>query len=795
VRTLARSEDAIGGEDAGLTARLARVALATSNSVILMDASGAISWVNDGFTAITGYGLGEAVGQTPCGLLASPETDPDTLNQIIGCLLAGKGHRCEVLLAAKSGRRFWVNLDIQPTLDAQGQPDGFVAIQTEVTSAKALEGRLNATTSALRSAGELAKLGAWEVDLREGVVRWSPELQAMLGRRSEEDMMASLSTYAVEDRDRVRTYLGTAAQAAERIEFEARAFSASGETIWLRVIGEPEMVDGKVVTLRGASQDITAQRLAHAELAESERFGRGVIDGLAAMLTVIDEDGRIIAANKAFKGRGAEITQSAAYPMGRNLFDVLATLPGSHGRALTQGIRAVLSGGRDSFNRAYQAKNGEWFRATAARFAGEGPVRAVVVTQSIEDMKRTERRVRETNARLKRARDDANAASEAKSNFLATMSHEIRTPLNGVLGMAQAMARDELSPVQRERLGVVRQAGETLLALLNDLLDLSRIEAGRLDLEDGVIDLDQMIGGLQATFTTLATEKDVSFGVELAPEARGCWRGDPTRVRQILYNLVSNAVKFTARGSVVVKVWREAPNLVFEVTDTGPGIPGDRLSALFEKFVQADPSTTRRYGGSGLGLSICRHLAGLMGGEVAMRSIVDVGSVFTVRLPLEQTEGAAAGQTHDGAPHAPTQHETSPLRILAAEDNPMNRLVLKTLLAQVGLEVECVADGAEAVAAWEQQSWDAILMDVQMPVMDGPTATRAIRAQEAATGRARTPIIALTANAMAHHQVEYLGAGMDILVPKPLELERLLMAIQMVLDAGEAEAEAATQVA
>jgi PAS domain S-box-containing protein len=775
--------------DTELATRLARVALATSNSVILMDARGNISWVNDGFTAITGYSLEEARGQTPCGLLACPETDPETLNRIIGHLFARKGYRCEVLLGAKSGRQFWVNLDIQPTFDDQGQPDGFVAIQTEVTSAKALEDRLKATTTSLRSAGELARLGSWEIDLRNGTVIWSPELAEMLGRSTlVEELIPSLAAYAEEDRDFVHAQVNHTIATGERIDFEARAISGLEGQIWVRVIGEPEMIDGVCVAVRGATQDISAQRAAHAELMESERFSRGVIDGVAAMLTVIDADGYMIAANKAFKARGAQLTKTDTYPMGRNMFDVLGGLPGGHGRALTKGIRAVLAGEREDFIRAYQAKNGEWFRVTVARFAGEGPVRAVVVTQSIEDVKRTERRVRETNARLKRARDDANAASEAKSQFLATMSHEIRTPLNGVLGMAQAMARDELSPVQRERLGVVRQAGETLLALLNDLLDLSRIEAGRLDLEDGVIDLDQVIGGVQATFTTLATEKDVSLSLDLAPEARGRWRGDPTRVRQILYNLVSNAVKFTARGSVTVKVWREAPDLVFEVTDTGLGIPADRLSALFEKFVQADASTTRRFGGSGLGLSICRRLAGLMGGEVQVRSTVEVGSVFTVRLPLERAEGEAETGAPRERPEASPVRDGPALRILAAEDNPMNRLVLKTLLAQVGLDVECVADGAEAIAAWEHQDWDAILMDVQMPVMDGPTATREIRAREADIGRPRTPIIALTANAMAHHQAEYLAAGMDVLVPKPLELERLLIAIQTVLDGDGAEA-------
>jgi PAS domain S-box-containing protein len=787
--------DAANGVNDGVMERLARLGLATANGIILMDATGAVTWVNDAFNTITGYDLNDARGKSPCGLLACPETDPETLDRIMSHMVAGKSFGSEVLLAAKCGRRFWVNLEIRPTFDDHGRPDGFAAIQTEISSAKALEDRLKATTASLRSAGVLARLGAWELNLRGRTVFWSTELQAMLGRPSQlEDMIESLTAYVDEDRQRVQDKVNHTVATGERIEFEAQALTPDG-TIWLRVIGEPEMVDGQCVAVRGASQDITAQKLAQTELMESERFGRGVIDGLAALLTVIDKGGHIIAANKAFKALGAEIVKTAVYPMGRNLFDVLATLPGAHGRALTRGIREVLAGERESFIRAYQAKNGEWFRMTAALFAGEGPVRCVVVTQSIEAVKRTERRVRETNARLKRARDDANAASQAKSNFLATMSHEIRTPLNGVLGMAQAMTRDELSPVQHERLGVIREAGETLLALLNDLLDLSRIEAGRLDLEDGVIDLDQVIGGVQATFTTLATEKDVSLSLDVADAARGRWRGDPTRVRQILYNLVSNAVKFTARGSVTVKVWREAPNLVFEVSDTGLGIPADRLSALFEKFVQADASTTRRFGGSGLGLSICRQLAGLMGGDVQVRSTVEVGSVFTVRLPLQRAAGDEATRLREDRLEAPAARDASALRILAAEDNPMNRLVLKTLLAQIGLEIECVADGAEAIAAWEQQDYDAILMDVQMPVMDGPTACRAIRAREAASGRARTPIIALTANAMAHHQVEYLAAGMDVLVPKPLELERLLIAIQTVLDEGDPDFLDAAQMA
>jgi len=214
----------------------------------------------------------------------------------------------------------------------------------------------------------------------------------------------------------------------------------------------------------------------------------------------------------------------------------------------------------------------------------------------------------------------ARAASDAKSKFLATMSHEIRTPLNGVLGMAQAMAADDLSSSQRERLDVIRQSGHSLLSLLNDLLDLSKIEAGRLDLEDGVIDVDELANGALAAFTNIAGDKGVYFQVDIGQEAKGCWRGDPTRIRQLLYNVVGNALKFTEQGSVRVGIEHDETMLSIRVADTGPGIPAEKQATLFDKFVQADASMTRKYGGSGLGLAICRELATLMGGEITLKS-------------------------------------------------------------------------------------------------------------------------------------------------------------------------------
>ncbi|MGH6967116.1 MAG: ATP-binding protein, partial [Phenylobacterium sp.] len=381
---------------------------------------------------------------------------------------------------------------------------------------------------------------------------------------------------------------------------------------------------------------------------------------------------------------------------------------------------------------------------------------------------------------LMNARDAAEAANRAKSAFLATMSHEIRTPLNGVLGMAQAMAADDLTPVQRERLDVVRQSGEGLLTILNDVLDLSKIEAGKLDLEEAEFSIREVATSAHAAFTALANAKGLRFDLKIDDAAQGIYLGDATRVRQILYNLISNGLKFTQEGEVRVLVEADSPGLRLAITDTGMGIPVDRLKDLFQKFEQADTSTTRKFGGTGLGLAICRELAELMGGAITAQSAEGQGSCFIVELPLVRVGDEAVGKT---AKTEPKRASAAPaLRVLAAEDNAVNQLVIRTLLEQAGVETFVVADGVQALEAWERETWDLILMDVQMPAMDGPTATREIRTREAVSGRQRTPVIALTANAMAHQVTEYRAAGMDAIVAKPIDVEQLLSAMQDVLD-------------
>jgi signal transduction histidine kinase/AmiR/NasT family two-component response regulator len=390
---------------------------------------------------------------------------------------------------------------------------------------------------------------------------------------------------------------------------------------------------------------------------------------------------------------------------------------------------------------------------------------------------------------LVEARDAAQAANVLKSQFLANMSHEIRTPLNGVLAMAQIIALGDLSQIQRERVDVIRRSGEDLLAVLNDVLDISKIEAGKLEIETGEVDAEALVRNVHTMFDAVAAaKKNLTFGVQMRPNAAGLRRGDQARIGQILNNLVSNALKFTSDGHVQVVVdghgERGDAGLRLTVTDTGVGIPAEKLSILFEKFTQADNSNTRRFGGTGLGLALCRELAQMMRGDIDVQSVEGQGSTFTVTLPLSRiAEAGAAGEAVQTAAEA----EDRPLRVLAAEDIPTNQLVLRTVMESFGVDLTMVDNGREAVEAWNTGNFDLILMDIQMPEMDGVEATLAIRAAEEQTGRARTPIIAVSANAMAHHVKRYREVGMDGHVAKPIELAKLHAAMETALAAAAAE--------
>jgi PAS domain S-box-containing protein len=785
--------------------RLAAVASGTTNAVIITDARGQIEWVNEGFTRMTGYTLTEVQGRRPGSFLQGSATDPTVVEEMHTALRAERGFKVEVVNYDRTGRSYWVAVDVQPQRDASGKLTGYMAINSDITDRKTAELKIHANEERLTALTAQAPgvIFQFEVtpDDRRSFAFLSEGYRKVFGRAPEEALKRAVVLFAAvhkEDKRAVRASL-------ER--------SIAESTDWAHTF--------RIVTPPGVVRWLNAR----------------------ASLS-FQPDGK-----KVWFGMLADITEQQE-----------------------------------------------------ARFTAE--LLNTKLTESV--------------AAERRAAARAEEANRAKSQFLATMSHEIRTPMNGVIGMTSLLLDTPLSPQQREFTEIVRSSGETLLSLINDILDFSKIESGRMDLENEPFNIRECVETTLDLFAARAAQKGLDLLYEIADGVPQDVRGDVTRVRQILVNLVGNAVKFTERGEVVVTVRagshnQEPPEILFSVRDSGIGIPRDARERLFHSFTQVDASTTRKYGGTGLGLAISKRLTELMGGRMWVESEMGKGStfLFTIRaqwmpsaprpfiavarpqlrgkrvlivdnnetsrrilstlaakwemqavveesganalarlrepngidfalldmqmpemdgvmlaeeirrlpglepLPLillssigrqpaadqpglfaavltkpikpsqlfdaiakvfgsVSREGAQATEAPTPAP-SPVQTE----RILVAEDNPVNQKVALHMLARLGYRADTAANGLEVLAALERQDYDVILMDVQMPEMDGLEATRRIRASQSAQ-KVRPWIVALTANAMEGDRELSTEAGMDDYITKPIKASELAAALQRV---------------
>ncbi|MFK0300553.1 ATP-binding protein [Brevundimonas sp. NPDC090276] len=497
----------------------------------------------------------------------------------------------------------------------------------------------------------------------------------------------------------------------------------------------------------------------------------------AAIVAITDRAGQILYCNQKFVDVSG---YSRDELVGQNHRLVNS---GHHPREFFQALyRTIASGSVWRGTIQNRNKNGEmyWVDTTIVPNLGEDgrPETYTAIRFEVSD------HVRALKA-LEIAQEETRRAGQVRDRFFANISHEVRTPLNAVLGLASALAHTSLTDRQTQMLSLITGAGDALRRVLDDMLDLSKMQAGQFRLAPAPFDLRADIAAVVEMRTATAEARDVALSVAFSDAASGRVLGDGVRITQIVSNLVSNAVKFTPIGSVEVQVdltsGDDGDRLRIEVQDTGIGFDTETAERLFQPFVQADDTISREYGGTGLGLSICRSLAELMGGQISARSAPGEGSRFTVVLPIQRLpELSEAGG--DASAHA----AAGPLRVLLVEDNPANQMVVRCLLEPLGFEIVTADDGRQGVDRFLDSGFDMILMDMQMPVMDGLTAIGLIRAHEATHRLQRTPVVMLTANTTDVHQQRAMTAGADALVAKPVTLEILLGGLELGASAAEA---------
>ncbi len=540
------------------------------------------------------------------------------------------------------------------------------------------------------------------------------------------------------------------------------------ESIWKSLADGRRMIIGR---------DVTELKEHEQELARERELMQTMLDNMGDGVVLAQPSGEWILVNKPLyriNGWPEDVhSNSCSYDDVRWLLEnghlerKLATLDADIERIRLRFVDA------DGTPKDFRRSNGTRVEVRWIKLPDE---RRLGMYRDITALKQQEQRIAEERDAAEAARAEAEAANNAKSTFLATMSHEIRTPMNGVLGMMEVLEHQGLDDAQRATVATMRESAVALLRIIDDVLDFSKIEAGRMELEETAFSLSELVTSTVQTFRPQASAKHLRVGATIEPASADALIGDPVRVRQILFNLISNAVKFTEQGSVHVRARTAAvgegrQHVTLTVTDTGIGMNHAERARLFQPFSQADNSTTRRFGGTGLGLSIVRRLAHLMDGDVAAESAPDQGSIFTVTLALR----AAPPDEAEAVPFATVMPRVARGgdRVLVADDHPVNRQVLLRQLSLIGLSADTAADGIEALSLWRPRRYAVVLADMHMPRMDGYGLTSAIRAEEARLGLVRTPIVAVTANAMRGEEERCIEAGMDAYLAKPVALGRL----------------------
>ena len=769
--------------------RLKTVTDTIADGVYVMDHAGRLVLVNPALCELLGYPAQELIGRVGHDLFYAHNRDGDQM-PIEDCPIYRAVGRGEAYFGMewfrkRDGALIEVEVSSRPFSRGDDRIAGSVTVVRDVGMRRAADALVRESAYRLAEAQRLAKLGSWEYVPEGDRLSWSDEVYRIYGvsRESFQPAFETLMTRIhPDDRARVRGYYRDSLETQQPFaEIRHRLLLDDGSVKHVHERWETRYdTGGRPALLVGTVQDVTQEVLAEERLRQSEAILRSSIDAIDEAFVIYDPDDRLVYCNEKYR----QVYPSVADLIrpGASFESIVRTwaergAPGVPADDVEGWLARRLALHRNGNLMIQRTDNDRWTRVVE-RTTPDGYIVGFCVDIT----------------ELMRAKEAAEAANMAKSRFLATMSHEIRTPMNGILGMAQLLLGPGVSDQEREESArVILSAGQSLLGLLNDILDLSKVESGKLQLEMGEVVPASLVDEICLLYRENARNRGLELkAVWTGPALR--YRGDPHRLRQMLANLVSNALKFTETGEVRIEA-REIERggdgrratLEFAVIDTGIGIPPDKLDRLFKPFSQVDDTATRQYGGTGLGLSIVRSLAELMGGKTGVESAPGAGSRFWFRIPAAAL-GAAAQTAGPGGAVSPAStfanRNLAGRRVLVVEDNATNQTVIRAMLARLGLACEIAGDGAAGLAA-AQAGFDLILMDVQMPVMDGLAATQAIRAREAAAGRRPCPIVALTADAFTENRQRCLDAGMDDYLTKPVDFNELTACLQRWLAAAD----------
>jgi hemerythrin-like metal-binding protein/PAS domain S-box-containing protein len=763
--------------------------------LLVFDAEGLIQRVNQTVIQRLGHPEAKLIGNSV--LFIHPADRHEEILSLIAEILAGMRDYCAVPLLTADGRQIPVETRV-----VRGQWNGgpaLFAVCRDITEREQAEVALRKSEHALNEAQQLARLGSWELDIPNNRLEWSAEIYHIFERDPEgfeASYEAFLDAVHPDDRERVNAAFTRSLNTREPYSIRHRLRMADGRIKYVYEQGRTVFdAQGNPLRSIGTVQDVTEQVRTEKALEESQGLLQTVINHVPLRVFWKDCNLKYLGCNPAF-ARDAGMPGPEAV-IGRDDFQMGWAKEAERYREDDQ--KVVDSGvPKINFEEPQTTPDGRtiWLRTSKVplRNPNDQIIGVLGIYDDITEQKQLheelvqhrdhlEELVKLRTEELEVARQKAESANQAKSAFLANMSHEIRTPLGGVLGLARMGARDNEDRAAGAVFEQILEAGNHLLNVINDILDLSRLESEQMKVVRAPFNLHQLLDESVVLARPRAEGKDLALTLTTAPGHPAWVGGDAYRLKQILLNLLTNAIKFTARGRVSLAVRREGEESCFEISDTGIGMTPEQLSRLFQPFEQADNSTTREYGGSGLGLVISRDLARLMGGEISVKSQAGEGSVFTLRLPLPEeappvVEAAAAEAPAGG-------RRLAGLRVLAAEDVSVNRLILEDVLAQEGASVVFAENGAQVLEVLGQrgaEAFDVVLMDIQMPVMDGYEATRRLLQQAP-----NLPVIGCTAHALKEEHDRCLAAGMVDQVTKPLQPDALVQAIrrQVSLPAGE----------